>query len=103
MTSRVRALYSHHAAMPITVYLPSALRAHAAGAEALTILKPVHTIAELLVALERRAPKLAAELEGTVFNFVVNDEVVGQAVLRHPVRDGDRVEIVPAGRRTTEI
>jgi molybdopterin converting factor small subunit len=88
--------------MPVTVYLPSTLRPHASGAEALTILEPVHTIAELLVALERRVPRLAAQLEEAVFNVVVNDEALAGGALQHPVRDGDRVEIVPA-RAGTEI
>ena len=91
--------------MPITVYLPPALRPHAAGAEALTITQPVHTIAELVIALERRAPRLAAELEDSVFNFAVNDELLLHGVLQHPVRNGDRVEIVPAmsaGPRSTK-
>jgi sulfur carrier protein ThiS len=82
--------------MPITVYLPPALRPYAAGAEALTITQPVHTIAELVIALERRAPRLAAELEDSVFNFAVNDELLLHGVLQHRVRDGDRVEIVAA-------
>jgi len=82
--------------MPITLYLPSILRPYASGAEALTITQPVHTIAELLIALERRAPRLAAGLDDSMFNFAVNDEVLLHGVLQHPVRDGDRVEIVAA-------
>ena len=78
------------------MYLPAALRPHASGAEALTITQPVHTIAELLIALERRAPRLAAELDDSMFNFAVNDEVLLHGVLQHPLRDGDRVEIVAA-------
>ena len=90
--------------MPITVYLPSTLRPHAFGAEALTITQPVHTIAELVIALERRVPRLAAELEDSMFNFAVNDELLLHGVLQHPVRDGDRVEIVAAmsGRQRTK-
>jgi len=88
--------------MPITVYLPSILRPHAAGADALTILQPVHTIAELLVALERQAPRLAAELDEALFEFAMNDEVLVHGVLQHRVRDGDRVEIVPA-RSSTKL
>jgi sulfur carrier protein ThiS len=82
--------------MPITVHLPSALRPHASGAEAITITQPVQTIAELMIALERRAPRLAAEVEDSMFSFSVNDQVLPRGVSQHPVRDGDRVEIVPA-------
>ena len=90
--------------MPITVYLPSTLRPHASGAEALTITQPIHTIAELVIALERRVPRLAAELEDSMFNFAVNDELLLHGVLQHQVKDGDRVEIVAAmsGRQRTK-
>jgi molybdopterin converting factor small subunit len=82
--------------MPITVHLPSTLRPYAAGAETLTILQPVQTIAELVAALERKAPRLAAELGDSGFKFAVNDEMLLHGVLQHPVKDGDRVQIVPA-------
>ena len=72
------------------------LRPHAGGADALTILAPVSTIGELIVALQRKAPAVAAQLDDTVFNFAVNDEMLLHGVLQHPVKDGDRVEIVPA-------
>jgi molybdopterin converting factor small subunit len=80
----------------IIVHLPPMLRAHANGAEAVTIVAPVSTIGELMVALERKAPDVAAQLEDSVFNFAVNDEMLLHGVLQHPVKDGDRVEIVPA-------
>jgi molybdopterin converting factor small subunit len=80
----------------IVVHLPTMLRPHASGADALTILAPVSTIGELMVALERKAPALAAQLEDSVFNLAVNDEMLLHGVLEHPVKDGDRVEIVPA-------
>jgi molybdopterin converting factor small subunit len=80
--------------MPVTVYLPSMLRPYASGAEALTITQPVHTIAELVAALWRQAPRVAAELEDSLFAFVVNGETPLRGGLEHPVRDGDRVGIV---------
>jgi molybdopterin converting factor small subunit len=73
------------------------LRPYASGAEALTITQPVHTIAELVAALWRQAPRLAAELDDSLFTFAVNDETL-HGGLQHPVRDGDRVGIV---RRTS--
>ena len=72
------------------------LRPHAGGADALTIVGPVNTLGELIVALQRKAPLLAAQLDDAVFNFAVNDEMLLHGVLEHPVKDGDRVEIVPA-------
>jgi molybdopterin converting factor small subunit len=80
----------------ITVHLPAMLRPHAGGAEMLTITAPVFTIAELVIALERKVPGLSAQLDDAVFNFAVNDEMLLHRVQEHPVKDGDRVEIVPA-------
>lgn len=80
----------------ITVHLPPMLRPHADGAETLTILAPVSTIAELVAALERKAPRLVRHLDDAMFNFAVNDEMLLHGVQAHPLRDGDRVEIVPA-------
>jgi len=80
----------------ITVYLPAMLRPHAGGAEALTITVPVSSMAELMVALQRKAPRLMRQLDDSVFNFAVNDEMLLHSVKAHPLKDGDRVEIVPA-------
>jgi molybdopterin converting factor small subunit len=80
----------------ITVYLPAMLRPHAGGAEAIAITAPVSTMAELLHALGRQAPRLVRQLDDSVFNFAVNDEMLLHGVEAHPIRDGDRVEIVPA-------
>jgi sulfur carrier protein ThiS len=72
------------------------LRPHAGGAESLTVTAPVFTIAELLIALDRQVPGLAHHLDDAVFNFAVNDEMLLHGVQEHPVKPGDRVEIVPA-------
>ena len=80
----------------ITVHLPAMLRPHAGGAHTLTITAPVHTMAELVAALSRTAPALVTQLDDSVFNFAVNDEMLLHGVQTHPLRDGDRVEIVPA-------
>jgi molybdopterin converting factor small subunit len=82
--------------MAVTVYLPAMLRPHAGGADALTIFTPVFTLADVIIALDRKVPGLAAQLEDAVYNFAVNDEMLLHGVQAHPVRDGDRVEIVPA-------
>lgn len=80
----------------ITVFLPAMLRPHAGGAEMLTITAPVSSMADLLAALERKAPRLMQQLDDSVFNFAVNDEMLLHGVRTHPLKDGDRVEIVPA-------
>jgi molybdopterin converting factor small subunit len=72
------------------------LRPHADGAEFVTITVPVSSMAELIAALERQAPRLVRQLDDSVFNFAVNDEMLLHGVQSHPLRDGDRVEIVPA-------
>jgi molybdopterin converting factor small subunit len=80
----------------ITVYLPAMLRPHAGGAEMLTITAPVNTMAELIAALERTAPRLMRQLDDSVFNFAVNDEMLLHHVSDQPLKPGDRVEIEPA-------
>jgi molybdopterin converting factor small subunit len=60
------------------------------------ITAPVNSMAELLAALERKAPRLVRQLDDSVFNFAVNDEMLLHGVQAHPLKDGDRVEIVPA-------
>ena len=62
----------------------------------LTVTAPVATIAELVAALSRTAPAIVAQLDDSVYNFAVNDEMLLHAVRAHPLRDGDRVEIIPA-------
>ena len=80
----------------ITVHLPAMLRPHAGGADTLMITAPVGSMAELLAALEQKAPRLVRQLDDSVFNFAVNDEMLLHGVQSHPLKDGDRVEIVPA-------
>jgi molybdopterin converting factor small subunit len=65
-------------------------------ADTVTITEPVHTLAQLVAALGRAQPDLAARLQDTIFNFAVNDEMLLHGVDHHPVKDGDVVEIVPA-------
>ncbi len=62
----------------------------------LTITAPVSSMADLLAALDRKAPRLMQQLDDSVFNFAVNDEMLLHGVKSHPLKDGDRIEIVPA-------
>ncbi len=80
----------------ITVHLPAMLRPYAGGAATLTITAPVQTMAELVAALARLAPAVVGQLDDSVFNFAVNDEMLLHGVQSYPLRDGDRVEIIPA-------
>ena len=77
--------------MAVQVRLPPML-----GSETIVVTEPVETIADLVSALVRHRPALAARLEDPIFNFAVNDEMLLHGVREHPVRDGDVVEIVPA-------
>jgi molybdopterin converting factor small subunit len=79
--------------MAITVRLPAMLRR---GSDTITIIEPVHSIAQLVEALGRVRPDLVARLDDTIFNFAVNDEMLTHGVEHHLVNDGDVVEIVPA-------
>ena len=77
--------------MPVSVRLPAML-----GGEVVTIGEPVASIADLVAALTRARPALAGQLDDTIFNFAVNDEMLTHDADRHPLKDGDVVEIVPA-------
>ncbi len=80
--------------MTVTVRLPSMLQRD--GRDVITLDGTFSTIADVTRALDTTLPGLASELEDSVFNFAVNDEMLLHGVDRHPVRDGDRLEIVPA-------
>jgi molybdopterin converting factor small subunit len=79
--------------MAIIVRFPAMLRA-SAGSQ-VDVQEPVRDIAELVTALERQLPGIAEKLADPIFNFAVNDEMLLHGVRRHPLRDGDIVEIVP--------
>lgn len=77
--------------MPVSLRLPAML-----GGETLALAERVETIDQLVAALGRARPAVAAQLHDTIFNFAVNDEMLLHDVQRHPLKDGDVVEIVPA-------
>jgi molybdopterin converting factor small subunit len=66
------------------------------GGGELAVTERVETIAQLVGALDRVRPGIAAQLRDTIFNFAVNDEMLLHDVNGHPLKDGDVVEIVPA-------
>ncbi len=78
----------------ITVRLPAILRRSGVPDE-VVIDEPVGTVADLVLALDRRHPGLAAAIDDALYNFAVNDAIVLHKAQETPLRDGDVVEIVP--------
>jgi molybdopterin converting factor small subunit len=66
------------------------------GGGEVAIAERVETIGQLVHALERARPGMAAQLRDAIFNFAVNDEMLLHDVQGHPLKDHDVVEIVPA-------
>jgi molybdopterin converting factor small subunit len=77
----------------ITVRLPGTLQVGAS--DTLVIAEPLRTIADLVAALDRRFPGFRDQLDGAVFSFAVNDELILQHVDSRLLADGDRIEIIP--------
>jgi molybdopterin converting factor small subunit len=77
----------------ISVRLPSTLRV--GTSDQLEVHDPVATIAELVDALDRRIPGFRDQLDDSVFNFAVNDEMLLYHARERALRDGDVVEVVP--------
>lgn len=77
----------------ITVLLPATLRV--SDAHRLEVHEAVATIAELVDALERRIPGFREQLEDSVFNFAVNDEMLLYRARERGLQDGDVVEVIP--------
>ena len=77
----------------ITVRLPATLRVGAA--DVLTFTEPLASVGELIEALDARIPGFKDQLDDSVFNFAVNDELILHHARTRPLADGDRVEIIP--------
>ena len=56
----------------------------------------VHTVGQLVAALDRLVPGLAQELDDPLYNIAVNDELLLHNVDARPLKDGDVIEIVPS-------
>ena len=78
----------------ITVRLPAMLRRPGMPAE-LTIDAPAGTIGALVRELDARYAGLARELDDSIFNFAVNEELVLRGARRKALRPGDVVEVIP--------
>ncbi|HEY7058235.1 MAG TPA: MoaD/ThiS family protein [Vicinamibacterales bacterium] len=77
----------------ITVRLPSTLRV--GPSETLEVTEPVATISHLIDVLDRRIPGFRDQLDDSVFNFAVNDEMLLYHARDRRLVEGDVVEIVP--------
>ena len=77
----------------ITILFPSTLRVN--DANRLEIQEPVATVAALVEALDRRIPGLREQLDDSVFNFAVNDEMLLFHARERTLQDGDVVEVIP--------
>jgi molybdopterin converting factor small subunit len=79
--------------MPITVRLPATLRE--GPADTIVVSEPVRTVSDLVDVLDRRIPGFREQLDDSVFNFAVNDEMLLHRAGERRLADGDVVEIVP--------
>ncbi len=77
----------------ITVRLPSTLRAGLA--DTLEVHEPIGTVAELIDVLDRRIPGFRDQLDDSVFNFAVNDEMLLYHARDRALKAGDVVEVIP--------
>ena len=77
----------------IVVRLPSTL-APPPG-DLLEVHEPVADIAALIDVLDRRIPGFRDQLDDSVFNFAVNDEMLLFRARDRELRDGDVVEVIP--------
>ncbi len=77
----------------ITVRLPSTLRV--GSTDTLTLSEPIATVDELVNVLDRRIPGFREQLDDSVFNFAVNDELLLYHARDRRLTNGDTVEIIP--------
>ena len=77
----------------ITVRLPSTLGVN--PSDMLEVREPVANIAELIEILDRRIPGFKEQLDDSVFNFAVNEEMLLHRARDRALADGDVVEIIP--------
>ncbi len=79
--------------MSVTVRFPAML--HGKAGPEVVIDEHVRDVASLLMALDRKVPGLAGELQDPIYNIAVNDVMLLHGVRQYPVTDGDVVEVVP--------
>jgi molybdopterin converting factor small subunit len=77
----------------ITIRLPSTLRV--TSSETLQVTEPVATVGDLIEVLDRRIPGFRDQLNDSVFNFAVNDEMLLYHARDRALKSGDVVEVIP--------
>jgi molybdopterin converting factor small subunit len=77
----------------ITVHLPSTLRVGESAT--LVVTEAPADIGALIEILDRRIPGFRDQLDDSVFNFAVNDEMLLHRARARELHDGDVVEIIP--------
>jgi molybdopterin converting factor small subunit len=77
----------------ITVRLPSTLRVSAS--DTLEVHEALATVNDLIDVLDRRIPGFREQLNDSVFNFAVNDEMLLYHARERALKAGDVVEIIP--------
>jgi molybdopterin converting factor small subunit len=77
----------------ISVLLPSTLRV--SDSDRIEVHETVHSVAELVDAIDKRIPGFREQLDDSVFNFAVNDEMLLYHARERALRDGDVVEVIP--------
>lgn len=61
----------------------------------MSVREPVATIEQLVEVIERRIPGFRDQLNDSVFNFAVNDEMLLFHARERALKDGDVVEVIP--------
>jgi molybdopterin converting factor small subunit len=77
----------------ITIRLPSTLRV--TSSDTLQVTEPVATVGDLIEVLDRRIPGFRDQLNDSVFNFAVNDEMLLYHARDRALKSGDVVEVIP--------
>jgi molybdopterin converting factor small subunit len=77
----------------ISVLLPSTLRV--SDSNRIELHEEVRNVAELVDAIDRRIPGFREQLDDSVFNFAVNDEMLLYHARERALQDGDVVEVIP--------
>jgi molybdopterin converting factor small subunit len=77
----------------VTVRLPATLRV--SDSDTVVVHEPTPTVAHLIDALDRRIPGFRDQMDDSVFNFAVNDEMLLHHARERALKDGDVVEVVP--------
>jgi molybdopterin converting factor small subunit len=78
----------------ITVRLPSTLETSVG--HTLDVHEPVATVADLIDLIDRRIPGFRDQMDDSIFNFAVNDEMLLVRARERALKDGDVVEVIPA-------